>query len=230
MTSREEIFRVYASYKRKLQQGNEPSTVENGIYLLAGGVEIDVEVPTSRAATENTLENTVRHLHLDLGHPGIQTIAVALHSRFHIPYLQDVVEEVYILTAMDLGSDRAYPLERRDGGMTHDRAATVPDNTPPKRPRGRRQRSVQRGYFSEARPRIRDARGASGDRPIERTVFSMRVVRMYEAVAVIAEIRDTDLLREFLETVVSELVELLLTLRACRHRVGDSNNGVGEAL
>ncbi|KAH9064501.1 hypothetical protein EDB87DRAFT_1820209 [Lactarius vividus] len=201
---------------------------------------------------------------------------------------------------MDLGSGRAYPLERCDGGRQYQRTPRQCD--PEDDDNG--VYNGERAYATLEVPAeidrlnahhcLFDVAAAGRDRGsltgarlsiilvLVRRVGNRpnQVDRMYEAVAVIAEIRDTDVLREFLETgwrtqkavdedrftddvlkrrrvcrclgtrkeiprskkclyhsfassarptLVSELVELLLAPRACRHRVGDSNNGVGEA-
>ena len=96
-----EIFEIYKGYKKRIQSGEDMRTVGNGTYLLMGdtlyrriqnqwGAKIDVEVPTSLTEADEV----IRQLHCDLGHLGVQTMMKALRTRYHIPYGQEIVEDV----------------------------------------------------------------------------------------------------------------------------------------
>ena len=95
------IFNTFAEYKRRLQKGEEPAAVGNGMYLIKDNVlykticnrwgeEITVQVPT----TQEAAKEAVRKLHQELGHLGVKTMLAALRIPVNIPYAQDIVEHV----------------------------------------------------------------------------------------------------------------------------------------
>ena len=94
------IFQTFTEYQRRLQNGEEPSTVGNGTYLTKDNVlyktidnhwgeKIQVEVPTSQDAAKEF----IRKIHIELGHLGTKAMLAALRTRANIPYAQDLVEQ-----------------------------------------------------------------------------------------------------------------------------------------